>query len=258
MDLSRFFFFAKDHSELRNLCRLWQEVKGYFRTLQLNPASKMAKPQSLVFILRHKGLNSLKFGSVHWPKSWLCSFSTGLVQNNLRLVAKYLFALPAWTGLGILSLPSWIILFHKLINQSTKEGLFRISTNPTLIGRTGLLDFVPLFSHLMLIVTICSIFLTCIPAFGFSMRCKMLPQHLNLSWTAMWTDVILFTTLNLRDTKPVLLVCWLSTITQYMLFHDTWLWNVKPSTLLFLPDWSFSSVDARLISFRLHTPKGQH
>lgn len=43
----------------------------------------MAKPQCLVFILRHKGLKSLKFGSVHRPKSWLCSFSTGLAQNNL-------------------------------------------------------------------------------------------------------------------------------------------------------------------------------
>lgn len=42
----------------------------------------MAKPQCLVFIPRHKGLNSLKFGSVLWLKSWMCSFSTGLAQNN--------------------------------------------------------------------------------------------------------------------------------------------------------------------------------
>lgn len=42
-----------------------------------------AEPQRLVYILRQKGLKSLKFGSVHWPKSWLCSVSTGLAQNNL-------------------------------------------------------------------------------------------------------------------------------------------------------------------------------
>lgn len=42
----------------------------------------MAKPQCLVFIPRHKGLNILKFGSVHWLRSWMCSFSTGLAQIN--------------------------------------------------------------------------------------------------------------------------------------------------------------------------------
>lgn len=49
----------------------------------------------------------------------------------------------------------------------------------------------------------------------------MLPQHLNLSWTATRADVVLLTTLNSCDTKPVLPARWLCTANHYMPFHDT-------------------------------------
>lgn len=170
----------------------------------------MAKAQCLVFLLRHKGLKSFKFGSVHWLKSWTCSFSTGLAQNNRAASwpSTFLLYQPGLDS-GCFLLPSWITPFHWAINQSAKQWLFKIS----LVAQFSLVfapsPFFPTSCHRFL-----DIFQTCIPALGFDPPCKMLPQHFNLSWTAS-------TTLNLCDTEAVLPALWRSIANHSTLFHYT-------------------------------------
>lgn len=224
----------------------------------------MAKPQCLVFILRHKGLKSLKFGSVHRPKSWLCSFSTGLAQNNLAASWPSTFLLYQ-PGLDPGSISAKLDRSVPQTNQSVRQRVtvqnLHHESNPDW-SHSFPPGFVPSFPPHPPPHATCHrflyIFLMCVPAFGFEPLCEMLPQHLNLSWTATRADVGLLTTLNLCDTKPVLPARWLRTANHYMPFHYTFHYEMSNHPIpLFQPDCSFSSVDARFISFRLYTPKGQ-
>lgn len=187
----------------------------------------MAKPQCLVFILRHKGLKSLKFGSVHWPKSWLCSFSTGLAQNNLAASWPSTFLLYQ-PGLDPGSISAKLDHSVPQTNQSVRQRVtvqnLHHESKPDW-SHSFPPGFVPSFFFFPPPHATCHrflyIFLTCVPAFGFEPLCKMLPKHLNLSWTATRADVVLLTTLNLCDTKPVLPARWLCTANHYMPFHYT-------------------------------------
>lgn len=107
----------------------------------------MAKPQCLVFILRHKGLKSLKFGSVHRPKSWLCSFSTGLAQNNLAASWPSTFLLYQ-PGLDPGSISAKLDRSVPQTNQSVRYRVTVQKSPPRIqppIGRTVSPRFCPFF-----------------------------------------------------------------------------------------------------------------
>lgn len=179
----------------------------------------MAKPQCLVFLPRHKGLTSLKFGSVHWLKSWMCSFSTGLAQNNWA--ASWPSASPLYHP-GLDSGCSSAKLVHST-PQTDQSVCQRVTAQNWPVAQFSLLLCLSFFFFPP--YATCDYFLyifpTRTPAFSFGLLCKMLPQHLNLSWTARRADVDQLTTLNLCDTEPVLPVYWLSTANHSMLFHYT-------------------------------------
>lgn len=121
----------------------------------------MAKPQCLVFILRHKGLKSLKFGSVHRPKSWLCSFSTGLAQNNLAASWPSTFLLYQ-PGLDPGSISAKLDRSVPQTNQSVRQRVtvqnLHHESNPdwSHIGFPPVLSLLSFFFHLMLLVTVSS------------------------------------------------------------------------------------------------------
>lgn len=120
----------------------------------------MAKPQCLVFILRHKGLKSLKFGSVHRPKSWLCSFSTGLAQNNLAASWPSTFLLYQ-PGLDPGSISAKLDRSVPQTNQSVRQRVtvqnLHHESNPDWSHSFPLvLSLLSFFFHLMLLVTVSS------------------------------------------------------------------------------------------------------
>lgn len=141
-------------------------------------------------------------------------------------MAKYLSAVPAWTGPGFYFCQVGSL---RATNQSISPPKSDCSKSPPRIQPRLVAQFppgfVPSFFFFPPPHATCHrflyIFLMCVPAFGFEPLCEMLPQHLNLSWTATRADVGLLTTLNLCDTKPVLPARWLRTANHYMPFHYT-------------------------------------
>lgn len=207
----------------------------------------MAKAQCLVFILRHKGLKSFKFGSVHWLKSWMCSFSTGLAQNNRAA---------SWPSTFLLYQPGLDSgCSSAKLDHSIPQSYQSVRQTVTVQNLPGCTVF-PGFAPSLFFPTSCHrflyIFQTCVPASGFDPPCKMLPQHFNLSWTAS-------TTLNLCDTEAALPALWRRIANHSALFHYTFHHEMSnPPTRLFFLTRSFSNVGSWFISFRLHTPKGEH